>query len=190
MDSGTRFWDNAAGIPFDRLDVSPDTRVILEKSFFYKPLPFVKRVIFISTPHRGSYVAGGWIGRLSGRFISLPFRMLDAMKEIVTRNPNAIDMSTFTGIPKSTGNMDPQSAFIRAFSFIPISPDITAHSIISVRNIDAPRDNWTDGVVEYKSAHIDYAASELIVHSGHSSQGEPETIEEVRRILLLHIGIQ
>ncbi len=190
MDSGTRFWNNAADVPFDKLDVSKETRDMLEKSFFYKPLPFVRRVIFISTPHRGSYVAGGWIGRLSGRFISLPFRMVDTMKEVMTKNPDAIDMSTFQGIPKSTGNMDPDSQFIKTFSAVPISPEVTAHSIISVKNINEPKEKWTDGVVRYDSAHIDYAASELVVHSGHSTQSEPETIEEVRRILLLHIGIK
>jgi hypothetical protein len=42
-------------------------------------------------------------------------------------------------------------------------------------------------VVEYKSAHVDYVESEFIVKSGHSCQGHPLTIEEVRRILLLHI---
>ncbi len=190
IDSGTRFWDNGSEVPFDRIDVSAPTRAMLRKSFFYEPLPFVRRVVFISTPHRGSYVAGGWIGKLSGRFIHLPFQVLDAMKEVMTKNPDVIDMSTFQGIPKSTGNMDPNSPFIKTFASIPIDPGVTAHSIISVENIDSPKEKWTDGVVKYTSAHIDYAASELVVHSGHSTQGEPETIEEVRRILLLHIGIQ
>ncbi len=190
MNSGTRFWDNAASVPIDRLDISPETRAMLKKTVFYTPLPFVKRVIFISTPHKGSYVAGGWIGRLAGRFISLPLRMIDEMKEVTTKNPDAIDMSTFKGVPKSTHNMDPGSTFIKTFSSIPVSPGVETHSIISVTNIDAPREKWADGVVEYESAHIDYAASELVVHSGHSTQEEPETIEEVRRILLLHIGIK
>jgi hypothetical protein len=30
-------------------------------------------------------------------------------------------------------------------------------------------------------------ASELVVHSSHSTQAEPETIEEVRRILMEHL---
>lgn len=190
MDSGMRFWENASEVPFDRIDISKETRAMIKKSFFYKPLPFVKRVVFISTPHRGSYVAGGWIGKLAGKFIHVPFQMLDAVKEVMTRNPGAIDMSTFEGIPKSTGNMDPNSTFIKTFASISVDPRVTAHSIISVKNTDAPREKWTDGVVMYDSAHIDYAASELVVHSGHSTQGEPETIEEVRRILLLHIGIK
>jgi hypothetical protein len=37
------------------------------------------------------------------------------------------------------------------------------------------------------SAHIDGVASELAVHSGHSTQSEPETIEEVRRIPTEHL---
>jgi hypothetical protein len=41
-------------------------------------------------------------------------------------------------------------------------------------------------VVSYQSAHIDGVESELVVRSSHSTQGEPATIEEVRRILLLH----
>jgi hypothetical protein len=86
--------------------------------------------------------------------------------------------------------MDPNSQFVKTFSSIPIAPGIPAHSIISVENLSAPKEKWTDGVVKYESAHIDDAASELIVHSGHSTQSEPHTIEEVRRILLLHIGIQ
>jgi len=40
--------------------------------------------------------------------------------------------------------------------------------------------------VAYKSAHIDGVESELVVrHSSHSTQSNPRTIDEVRRILLL-----
>jgi hypothetical protein len=84
--------------------------------------------------------------------------------------------------------MDPKSLFIKTLSPIPIAPGVDAHSIIAVKNPDAPKEKWNDGVVEYKSAHIDGVASELIVHSGHSTQDEPATIEEVRRILIEHLN--
>jgi len=42
--------------------------------------------------------------------------------------------------------------------------------------------------VSYRSAHLDGVASELIVESGHSVQGNPEAIEEIRRILLEHLA--
>jgi hypothetical protein len=42
--------------------------------------------------------------------------------------------------------------------------------------------------VAYKSAHVDYTESELVVRSGHSCQDNPAAIEEVRRILLEHLA--
>ena len=41
-----------------------------------------------------------------------------------------------------------------------------------------------DGVVAYKSAHIEGVESEYVVRSPHSCQANPYTIAEVRRILL------
>ena len=69
----------------------------------------------------------------------------------------------------------------------PFDPGITAHSIIAVLR-DGPITGKTDGVVAHESAHIDGVASELVVRSGHSTQGHPDTVEQVRRILREHIG--
>ena len=44
-----------------------------------------------------------------------------------------------------------------------------------------------DGVVAYQSAHVDYVESEFIVKCKHSCLNHPATIEEVRRILHLHL---
>lgn len=55
--------------------------------------------------------------------------------------------------------------------------------------LGAPPEQGNDGVVEYKSAHIEAVESELVVRSGHSTQGTSETIEEVRCILYEHAGI-
>ena len=63
---------------------------------------------------------------------------------------------------------------------------MTGHSIIAVRT-EAPPTNQHDGVVAYSSAHIEGVVSEKIVISGHSAQGHPDTIAEVRRILLEHL---
>jgi hypothetical protein len=46
----------------------------------------------------------------------------------------------------------------------------------------------SDGVVAYESAHIEGVASEKIVRSSHSTQGNPETILEIERILGEHLG--
>lgn len=185
VDSGLKFWTTA--LPFDEVNASAETKEILRRSVFFKPVPSVKRVVFIATPHGGSFVAGGWIGRLTSKFISLPFRLADTMKEVITMNPQLKAVRFIKDAPRSTDNMDPKSPFIKNLSSMPIAEGITAHSIIAVKNPKEPKDRWNDGVVEYTSAHIDGVASELVVNSGHSTQDHPETIEEVRRILLQHL---
>ena len=46
-----------------------------------------------------------------------------------------------------------------------------------------------DGVVDYESAHMDDAVSEVVVASEHQSiHRNPKAILEVRRILLEHLG--
>jgi triacylglycerol esterase/lipase EstA (alpha/beta hydrolase family) len=188
IDTGTTIWDVAFNEPFEKVQASPETKEILRRSMFFTPVPSVKRVVFLSTPHGGSFLSGGWIGRLTSKFISLPFRLSDAMKEAVTLNPEVRGaVRSMKEIPKSTDNMDPKSRFVQMYNTFPIAPGVTAHSIIAVKNPNDPKEKWNDGVVEYKSAHIEPVKSELIVNSGHSTQDRPETIEEVRRILLEHL---
>jgi hypothetical protein len=80
--------------------------------------------------------------------------------------------------------MTPTNRFVQTLATIPVAPQVAAHSIIAVKG-KGPLEQGNDGVVEYKSAHIDGVESELVVDSGHSAQGNPRTVEEVRRILLL-----
>jgi hypothetical protein len=84
--------------------------------------------------------------------------------------------------------MSPRNHFIRALQKIPIASSITVNSIIAVEG-DGPVEQGDDGVVRYSSAHIEPVESELVVKSSHSTQGNPHTIEEVRRILRLHVGL-
>jgi pimeloyl-ACP methyl ester carboxylesterase len=185
VDSGPRFWESTFTVPLEQLDVSAETRELLQRSLFFEPLPFVHRVVFIATPHRGSYRAGDRIADLLRKVISLPFAILTPLQEVVDRSPEAVAKRGIGNeVPRSTDNMNPNSGFVRLFSSIPIAPGIIAHSIIAVDNPEDPQAEWSDGVVAYSSAHIDGVASELIVHSGHSTQETPQTIEEVRRILL------
>ena len=185
IDSGNRFWDSIFNAPIDQLDVSPETRELLQRSFFYKPLPFVHRVVFISTPHRGSHFTGGYISDLLRRLISLPGTLLSPLQEVFQRSPEALAARAMgTEIPRSTDNMGPDSPFVKTFSSIPIAPGVIAHSIIAADNPEDPKEESDDGVVPYNSAHIDGVASELVVHSGHSAQESPLAIEEVRRILV------
>jgi pimeloyl-ACP methyl ester carboxylesterase len=185
IDSGQRFWEKSFNVPINQIDVSSDTRELLRRSFFFEPLPFVRHVVFISTPHCGSHLAGGRITDLLRHFISMPLTLLSPLQEVFKKSPEAVTTRAMGGeVPRSTDNMSPDSPFIKTFAAIPIAPGIIPHSIIAVDNPEDPKAEWDDGVVAYKSAHIDGVASELIVHSGHSAQESPLAIEEVRRILI------
>ena len=81
--------------------------------------------------------------------------------------------------------MNPDNRFIVGLAASPIADGVIAHSIVGITGGDKPPEGG-DGVVKYSSAHIDGVESEKIVHSGHSMQGNPETIQEVKRILIEH----
>lgn len=184
--SGNRFWESISSKPFADVKLSSKTRTILQEALFIEPLPFVKSVIFISTPHRGSYLAGPQlIRRLAERLIQLPGDIIELSAEIVQINDASDKYLELERIPTSIDNMSPGNAFIQTLSSIPIAPDIAAYSIIAVQT-DGPIEDGDDGVVKYQSAHIDGVESEFVVHSNHSCQSNPHTVGEVWRILRLH----
>ncbi len=187
VDSGDRFWNNLTKTPFEKADLDPETRDLVARALFVKPLPFVKEVIFIATPHRGSYMASNPIVKLGNKFINLPGGLAKSAVQLGKLREPSMLRTPFT-IPTALDNMDASNPFIKTLSSLPIAPGVHAHSIIPVKGT-GPVDDGNDGVVEYKSAHLDGVESELIVRSGHSTQATPETIEEVRRILYEHAGI-
>jgi hypothetical protein len=184
ISSEGRFWANVTPVPLEQLDAPPETRELLQEVMFFEPLPEIERVIFVATPHRGSFRATGWTLNLIRRIVRLPGRLVWQFQELLTR-PELAHLG-ISRLPTSVDNMSPGHPFIRVLSSIPVDPRITAHSIIAVRR-PGPPFRQTDGVVAYESAHIDGVASERLVRSSHSTQGHPETIAEVRRILLEHL---
>jgi hypothetical protein len=187
VDSGTKFWDGISDVPFDQASLSPETRDLLRRSLFVQPLPPVKRVIFIATPHRGSFLAANFLGKIGRRLVSLPGTVTRATAELVTLRPLQAAQTALRP-PTAIDNMNPKNNFVRTLAPLPIAPGVKANSIIPVKG-DGPVEDGNDGVVEYKSAHIDGVESELVVRSSHSTQAVPQTIEEVRRILYEHAGL-
>jgi hypothetical protein len=185
ISTGDRLWSGVSRKPLAELRLGETTRDLLRRGMFLEPLPAVSRVVFVSTPHRGSFVAGYRIvTRLARRLTVLPLQLTPLWADIA-RN---LDTLRTPFVPTATDNMSPRHPFIRALQEIPVAPSIAAHSIISVDG-DGPPEEGDDGVVAYASAHIEGVASERIVRSPHSCQANPNTIEEVRRILRLHAGL-
>jgi hypothetical protein len=185
-DSGDRLWRALTDKSLDEVKLSAHQREQIERAVFFKPLSFVTRVVFISTPHRGSFLATSFVRNLASRFITLPGDLLrfgETMGSIISE----LRLNTeLRGVPTSLDGMSPKNPLLIALAEIPPAPGVKAHSIIAVKG-DGPIEEGDDGVVKYRSAHLDYAASELVVRSGHTCQDKPATIEEVRRILLEHL---
>lgn len=176
---------NTSDKPIEDLDVSEETAELLMDVAYFEPLPFVDRAIFIATPHRGSFVADTWVGRMARKFVSLPGDLAHATFEILRLRADG-PLDEVSG-GTSIDNMQSDNPFLTSLADIPVDEGVTAHSIIAVQG-DGPVEEGDDGVVEYTSAHIDGVSSELVVRSGHATQSEPATIEEVRRILIENIG--
>ena len=186
VDSGDRFWRNQMDVPLESLELTEETRQLIRDSIFLTPLPFVERVIFVATPHGGSYLAG-WrvLHRLAGRLIALPADVARRAAESGHRGRGGEGDAPAPAPADEHREHEPGEPFLRTLASLPVAPGVAAHSIIAVSG-DGPLDSEGDGVVDYPAAHVGGVESELVVHSGHSVQGHPAVIEEIRRILLLH----
>jgi pimeloyl-ACP methyl ester carboxylesterase len=188
VDSGDAFWRNASEMPFDEVRISTESAALLREALFVKPLPFVSRVIFIATPHRGSYLAGPQIvRRLAAKLVRMPREITGVGTDLFAVRDPTKRIVSLERLPTSIDNMSPGNPFIRTLAALPVAPGVAAHSIIPVDTAQGPLADGVDGVVAYSSAHVDGVASERVIRpSSHSTQANPETIDEVLRILLLH----
>ncbi|OQA87893.1 MAG: Alpha/beta hydrolase family protein [Lentisphaerae bacterium ADurb.Bin242] len=160
---------------------------LLKSALIFSPKPYVKRVVFMATPHRGAVMADSWIGRIGSKLISLPGFAIDLGKNVVHalhRLPpeQLLKLHVKTGIE----NLSPGDPVLCSLASLPFAPGIPYHSVIGNEDKAGVPDG-SDGIVPYASAHLDGAKSEIVVKSGHSVQMNPLTALELRRILLLHL---
>lgn len=182
--SGDEFWKQVSDEPFEDSELTPETREIVGGSLIFEPVSAISRVVFISTPHSGSFLASGWIGRFARDLVELPQNLKNSINQLdVAEN---LPPEVLEEMPTSVQNMDPDSKFVQTLQRLSISPRVRLHSIVSVTG-RGPYEHGDDGVVAYSSAHLEEADSEFVIRHGHSCQNEPATVLEVRRILLMHL---
>ena len=182
-DAGEKIWRDYFGKAPAQTNIPKESKKLLEKALIFNHRPDVRRVIFISTPHRGSLMASNWIGRIGTKLVKTPFFLATIPVRVVNA---AMVPDTTSGqikrMPNSIDTLSPDNRFVREIDKFPLTPSIPYHSIIGDRGKgDTP--NSSDGVVPYWSSHLDGAQSELIVPSNHSAPRNPQAIAEVRRIL-------
>ena len=184
-DSGNKLWLEAFGKPPERTELPAESKNLLKEALILKHRPEIGRVIFMSTPHRGSELASNWIGRIGSRLVKAPSKLISitqVARESLVPDPAALKLK---GFPNSVDTLAPNNRFVLAINKVPITPGIPYHTIVGDRGRgDTPKSS--DGVVPYWSSHLDGAKSEFIAPCNHSSPLNPQAIADVHRILKLN----
>jgi len=186
QDSGSKLWDLMTGSPFENLAGPAKARELLYGSLVFKPVPEVRRLIFITTPHRGSPLVWGPIRDVGTRLVRPPTPLQQARASLLACNgPDAFTRTFSEGLATSIDELGWEHPLLLAIDGLPINPSVKRHSIIAER-YRTVRPGGGDGQVPYASAHHPGAVSELIVHAGHYCVEDSRVIEEVARILKEH----
>jgi pimeloyl-ACP methyl ester carboxylesterase len=175
-----------------RLELTPAEEASLRSTLLYEPIPWPKRVIFLSTPHQGSKLATGPLQWIARSLISIPGRLIGGtyhtLEHLVRHDPDVLtdDAQLFYQDGESSvTQLDASNPALSALQNMPMREDVQLHSIIG----DLGGDSWsveTDGVVPYESAHLPQADSELVIQSSHGTGNSRRAAAEVTRILRLH----
>jgi pimeloyl-ACP methyl ester carboxylesterase len=185
VNAGRVIWDEQLKTKADRLYAQVPADSLVKKSLIFEANPTVKRVIFVSTPHRGSDLATGGIGALGMRLIRLPLKVVTAIPKSVLAAVSPDNDPKKYQLPTSISGLSPANPLFKALDKLPIQAP--HNSIIGDRGRgDTP--NSSDGVVPYWSSHLDSAQSEVIVPTDHGAMKSPKTVAEIRRILLAQVG--
>ena len=133
------------------------------------------------------YLAGGFARKWARRLMTLPGKIVARGAELAEVTEGSPAGKFLAGkMPTSLDGMSPNNPGLLALAAIPVAPAIKSHSLIAIKGNNQPP-KGEDGVVKYTSAHQDYTESEFIVHGPHTCLNQADTIEEVRRILYLHL---
>ncbi|OYW74301.1 MAG: hypothetical protein B7Z37_18510 [Verrucomicrobia bacterium 12-59-8] len=187
VDPSDKLWNAMFRKPPAQLNVSEPVRERLVSTLKFKPQPEVKRLVFITTPQRGSNLAGTNLVRRLASLIRLPVDTLLMSQQLLTGNIDALspqirDWGFFAFL--SIGTLSNEHPFYQGLNAVPIP--VPYHSIIGQLG-HKPLLDSSDGAVPYWSAHLDGAKSEKIVPCWHGCVERPEVVQEVVRILREHL---
>lgn len=194
MSSDMRLWKEVTNIPLDPAQLPAEQRDLMLRMLQYEPVPFVSRVLFLATPHRGAHMADDIIGRLGASLITLPFKLVATAATLLThlnQGPGVkglrIGDRFFESMPTGIDSLSPVNPMLLWGAKEMERSRTPFHSIIG--NLTAANvQGGEDGVVTYASSHLNNARSEIVVRSDHSVQDKAPTVAEVRRILLEHVA--
>jgi pimeloyl-ACP methyl ester carboxylesterase len=186
QDSGLTIWNAVMNISYPASLLAPESQALLDRALIFRPEPYVRRLVFIATPHGGSPVADGPLGRL-GLVLSRP---QGNTARIGAELGAAYGPGSYNGGLRgetfSLRNLSPSSRVIQGLRGISIDPSVPHHSIVlQLKHYTAC--GRSDGLVPYDSARLPSAISEVLVPGFHVQVGQKGVTDELRRILRIHL---
>jgi len=188
VDPGTALWDSIATVPVEAVRMPPQVRELVRRSVFFRPLPFVTRVVFVATPHRGSVLASLGVGRLASLAVREPPEMTEIHKRLVAANPGAFRPEFAREVPTTIDLLQPSSPTLQALDGLRPACWVATHSVVGDihPSLTGGRD---DCVVSVASAHTPGAQSEICVPAKHTRvHHHPLAVAELERILRRHLA--
>jgi pimeloyl-ACP methyl ester carboxylesterase len=183
---------------FAHLQIRPQTKEVIQRTFFFDEQPYIRRVIFMATPHHGSSLSPSWPARFINRFVRLPNTVVATMEDLARSDPKAWGMLAKGDLPTSIDMLEPGAPALELLAVQPRPQGVRFNSVIGVLpnpgylvehfSPGGRSKEGTDGVVPYSSAHLPDADTELIVPADHFNVNHhPRAVLEVRRLLHEHL---
>lgn len=180
IEPGREIWDQQLGEDANKLYTKLSSEHILKRSMLFKRNPDISREVYICTPHRGSGLADLSLTSLFIRVLKLPATITSAFIDLPANLVNRGQLTSVAGL-------SPANPLYKSLEKLPIR--VPHHTIVGDRGRGDTPDS-SDGVVPYWSSHLNSASSELIVPDNHGAFDHPDSIRELRRILMLNAGIK
>lgn len=185
--SGDALWRLMAKQPLETMSLSPEARGMAQDLFFFEPVPNVRQVIFLATPHGGVSPALRGAARTASRFIRRPADTEEFIAEADQNNPGALT-DTARNLPSSIEAMANRGPLLQTIRRLPINPHTSLETIAGL-GLLGPNHPKGDLVVPLPSAHLAEADAEFWVRAVHNTiYRKPETIATVRRLLMQGSG--
>ncbi|MFM8829540.1 MAG: lipase family alpha/beta hydrolase [Spartobacteria bacterium] len=183
---GDNLWRQFTDTPPEKLKISTAAKEHLAEIINFEPRTDIERVIFVATPHQGSQLALNPVAEFFSKLVRLPTITTSNERFVMVNAIRSNMRDLFVAPANSIRFLQAKSPLLLSILKLPMSKRVTYHSVIGDQGKgDTPQSS--DGVVPYWSSHLPNAKSEKVVPSGHGANEDPEGIEEIRRILRLHL---
>jgi len=181
--SGDELWRLMSRRPLEELRLSEDSRSLAQELFFFEPIPNVRHVIFLATPHGGTSPALRGAARIASRFIRRPDDTEEFIDEADTADPGALT-ATARNLPSSIDALAQRGPLLPTIRRLPLNPQTSLATIVGI-GLPGPKHSKGDLVVPHTSSHLDEADAEFWVRAVHNNiYYKDATISTIRRLLV------